>query len=1051
MKNRIFSVILSVILLIISADSTIFAMQPQSKAVLQAWEQTETRSILDDEVLDEEFIAPESSNALNEAVKSKILTYKEVYPEGSVWGNEFHGWFQCCGFALKMASEVFGGHWPRNLRSTSNGGKSDGWTCYWIDSSNCHQITAEPGDIIDCPTGISKNHTAMVVSVDNGRITCVQANYAERDGKNNVVHWTECFNYNSNRATLPAIYNVYGVNKNYIQNDGVNNTRKLRLWKPSEELKNNAVGAVSKPHDCDFNGSYSVQMNGNTLKISGNASDYHGINWVNVYIFYEGGYDCPKVTGKEIFSCEYTMPKYGEYTIAVQPVCNSSFGHNLDRKNITYSMCDTVSPVVKNVRVINTGKELQFQADVSDDTGVTESWMIAKDNTTGSVHRFEAVVSGSQVSGTWSSGYFEGFGMVTVTVYAKDAGGNIGTASTEAAKRELTITPERLDLEVNGEAEINALLDTIYFVDFAGFDNKDTHHLLNVAADGFKAKVKAEKPGVTSLNFEWRGTMGARELSGGDSITGGAVFGFKTVCIYIVPNAPVIISAKTGAYDTIQFKEAEYADTYFLYRKVVGMDSEFQLVKEFADDGSHSVQVKSPENGTSYFYKMCAKSAAVEDIGQEGCALYVPTSSFSGEVYCVKNAESEDNEEAQPNVPPIVTDAEDSSYDIEDRKDLSAIGGRIECNTSKKTYDGYAFEPTVKVTVLENGRQITLTEGADYRVLYENNTDAGTDGKVIVRGNGLYKGELTASITITPKSVRKLKVESGSMITGEQSAPPVKVYDGAKLLREEKDYALVYNQNMTAVPAQAAKVIICGKNNYTDSVTVKISVYEKEKYNIIQNKDVTLSTYTVNYTGSAIKNVIPTVKAGDVILTPKRDYKIQYKNNKNVGTAFVIITGKGQYKGKVVKSFEIIPVKTEFSIGEISSKIFNGKLQKPSVTVKAGKKRLLKNRDYTVSYENNFHAGIARIIINGRGNYQKMSGETTFIIKPQKISKVSAKVKNDKLVILYGNRTLQKNIDYTLAYLPQEKNKIPIIITGKGDFTTEAVIKKVKPHLIDER
>ena len=192
------------------------------------------------------------------------------------------------------------------------------------------------------------------------------------------------------------------------------------------------------------------------------------------------------------------------------------------------------------------------------------------------------------------------------------------------------------------------------------------------------------------------------------------------------------------------------------------------------------------------------------------------------------------------------------------------------------------------------------------------------------------------------------------------------------------------------------------------------------------------------------------MKIGDVILNPKKDYKVQYKNNKNVGTAFVIITGKGAYKGKVIKTFEIVPLMDNFSICEISPKVFNGKLQKPSVTVKSGKKKLLKGRDYTVYYENNFHAGIAKVVIKGKGNYQKMSSETTFVIKPQKISKVSAKVKNDRLVILYGNRTLQKNIDYTLAYLPQEKNKIPIVITGKGDFAAEAVIKKVKPHLIDE-
>lgn len=65
------------------------------------------------------------------------------------------------------------------------------------------------------------------------------------------------------------------------------------------------------------------------------------------------------------------------------------------------------------------------------------------------------------------------------------------------------------------------------------------------------------------------------------------------------------------------------------------------------------------------------------------------------------------------------------------------------------------------------------------------------------------------------------------------------------------------------------------------------------------------------YTGSKIKPS-PIVKAvganGKVVKLKKgTDYKLTYKNNKKIGKAKVIITGKGYYKGSLTKSFIIKP------------------------------------------------------------------------------------------------------------------------------------------------
>lgn len=78
------------------------------------------------------------------------------------------------------------------------------------------------------------------------------------------------------------------------------------------------------------------------------------------------------------------------------------------------------------------------------------------------------------------------------------------------------------------------------------------------------------------------------------------------------------------------------------------------------------------------------------------------------------------------------------------------------------------------------------------------------------------------------------------------------------------------------------------------------------------------------YTGKAITQK-PAISLDGEKLVPGTDYSIKYSNNKNVGTAKVQITGKGNYKGTVTKTFRINPK------GNSISKLYKGK---KSFTVK---------------------------------------------------------------------------------------------------------------------
>ena len=98
-------------------------------------------------------------------------------------------------------------------------------------------------------------------------------------------------------------------------------------------------------------------------------------------------------------------------------------------------------------------------------------------------------------------------------------------------------------------------------------------------------------------------------------------------------------------------------------------------------------------------------------------------------------------------------------------------------------------------------------------------------------------------------------------------------------------------------------VTVKGKGNYTGTITKKFTITP------VKILKVSLSNYELPYSGKARKPV-PTVTAkvgGQLVTLEKdRDYTVKYENNKQPGTAAVTITGKGNYKGTITKTFRIV-------------------------------------------------------------------------------------------------------------------------------------------------
>ena len=215
----------------------------------------------------------------------------------------------------------------------------------------------------------------------------------------------------------------------------------------------------------------------------------------------------------------------------------------------------------------------------------------------------------------------------------------------------------------------------------------------------------------------------------------------------------------------------------------------------------------------------------------------------------------------------------------------------------------------------------------------------------------------------------------------------------------------------------------------------------------ISTLNVQVAQSNVVYLGRPISRGI-TIKDGEYTLVRDTDYTVEYKNNVNVGTASIILTGKGNYTGIVTKTFKIIAKdisKLDVQVAQ-SNVVYLGRPISRGITIKDGNNILVKDTDYTVTYKNNVNPGTASVIITLKGNYTGTVTKTFRIIAPIDISKLDVQVAQSNVVYLGrpisrgitikdGNKTLVRDTDYTVEY----KNNInvgtaSVIIRCKGKY-----------------
>lgn len=391
------------------------------------------------------------------------------------------------------------------------------------------------------------------------------------------------------------------------------------------------------------------------------------------------------------------------------------------------------------------------------------------------------------------------------------------------------------------------------------------------------------------------------------------------------------------------------------------------------------------------------------------------------------------------------------------------------------TYTGTAIKPEVRVYDGEK----RLKQGKDYTVSYKNNTKAAQSGDakpptVVVKGKGNYSGTETQTFNITKRDIAddcviKSFTDAYAPLTNGKN--PKLVFSAKcskKALKKNTDYTLtVRDAGGNKTDAYAAEgtysILIKGVGtNYTGECVVSFDVLNKIPVSKLKVNKIA----SVEYDGTS-KRPQPVVKYGKATLRKGTDYSLYYRNNREMGTATIEITGKGDYFGTRNVTFAITGrqiKKAKFSGFKSSFPYTGDTVYQSGAVLKYGEEELALGTDYTVSYGNHLNKGKATVTYIGLGNYTGTLKKTYNIaayniakdtenrisLSADEISAVYEKGGAKPSVKVYdGTRLLTEGKDYTLSYqnhtavTTQDTVKQPTItVRGKGNYTGVLTQKK---------
>nr|MCR5583666.1 hypothetical protein [Eggerthellaceae bacterium] len=235
--------------------------------------------------------------------------------------------------------------------------------------------------------------------------------------------------------------------------------------------------------------------------------------------------------------------------------------------------------------------------------------------------------------------------------------------------------------------------------------------------------------------------------------------------------------------------------------------------------------------------------------------------------------------------------------------------------------DYYTFTPGGGEPTVKTDGSLWVTNVGDYGAVAKlNNTEEVANYK----WSDESTGNKTVSIHVARKLIEKPKTAE-DLVYNRAAQTLVKggegytlgVYDGGLHMTglPDPDATFPEGEDATAIDANEYTVIamLVDTNNYrwVDGLEGTNSEYDTDpvvldtEIAVAPISEATVTASNMAYTGAPLEPAA-TVKMGSDTLTYNTDYTVEYSNNKEVGTATITVTGKGNYTGTATGTFKIV-------------------------------------------------------------------------------------------------------------------------------------------------
>lgn len=383
-----------------------------------------------------------------------------------------------------------------------------------------------------------------------------------------------------------------------------------------------------------------------------------------------------------------------------------------------------------------------------------------------------------------------------------------------------------------------------------------------------------------------------------------------------------------------------------------------------------------------------------------------------------------------------------------------------------------------------------LTYNVDYEATaeYKSSTQTSVTYDVSVKGIGNYDGgPFTKEVTMqgsqgSPLDINAVVIaeldKTSYEYTGSDITPQVHFYSrtatgkGEEIPTFKNNVEVIYPADSSASTTPKTVTITgIADNGYVGTIELNYTITPLNIGKSGSGVTVTVakeSGRTDNkwtHTGSEIiPGVTVKLTKGEVTknLVEGTDYTLKYRNNTDIGTARITVSGKGNYSGSINEEFEIIASfknDAEVTLGGYTtdasrdfvtgySVAYNGNAHEPTISITLDGDPIELGTDYTISYIDNTNAGTAKVHVAGQGIYSGSEFDVKYTITKKQLSGsvvvsqptytytgTAISLPDGAYDVYDGSKRLTPGVDYDVTFSNNTNvGTAKVTATGKGNY-----------------